>query len=183
MVIIILPTAFRTKSTPAVFPVHTIPFLSFSTPFFGRENPYVVLCSEKQFSTWTSNPLKQRMQEKYQGKDFLLLVSSKRSLQTFCWDLASSYFPKASQCPRGGWELGIFPHLTRNTRELFGCGSSQFHFSSCRAFLWSRWECLPYRDQRKERSSTLWLPLKFRVQVCSPANCRSTVNNWNNQLA
>lgn len=37
MVIIILPTAFRTKSTPAVFPVHTIPFLSFSTPFFGRE--------------------------------------------------------------------------------------------------------------------------------------------------
>lgn len=52
MVIIILSTAFMTKSTPAVFSVHIIPFPSFSTPFFGREKaPRDPLASGKQFST------------------------------------------------------------------------------------------------------------------------------------
>lgn len=75
MVIIILPTAFMTQSIWAVFPVHTIPFLSFSTPFFGREKPpRGPLASGKQFFTWTSNPLKQRIQEQYQAKDFLLYL-------------------------------------------------------------------------------------------------------------
>lgn len=158
-----------TKSTPAVFPSHTIPFLSFydSAFLWQRGSPRW----SPGFRNISLHLNTQSVEAENPGT-----VPRKKIFSCLCFqggipnlscgeELASSSFPEASQCLKGiGWGLGLC---------LYPCSLEMPEGGLWRQGLGIWWECLPQRTWKEERSRKALCDchLHFRIEVCSPANC------------